>query len=108
MHRLLRVEFNARLLHLAVRQKPDQRFVVKIDHLDAIAPWIAKIAAERRLQFEFVFLREFLSNLFELRFIANHDPEMPHVGALYLLNFEDREELVLAQFEKGITLAAAH
>src|SRR5437764_14989034 len=68
-------ELNTRFLHLAIGQKPDQRFVVKIHDLDAIAPWIAKIAAERRLRFEFVFLRELLSNLLELHIIANHDPE---------------------------------
>ena len=39
------------LLHLAIGQQPDQRFVVKIDNLDAVAPRIAKIAAERRLEF---------------------------------------------------------
>src|SRR5262249_46275378 len=94
-------ELDTRSLHLAVRQQPDQRFVVKIDNLDAISPWIAKIAAERRLQFEFVFLRELLSNLFELRFIANHDPKMPHVGALRFFDFEDREKLMLTQFEES-------
>jgi hypothetical protein len=33
---------------------------------------------------------------------------MPHVRRLHLFYFENREELVLTQFEKGISLAAAH
>jgi hypothetical protein len=37
-------------LHFAIRQKPDERFVVEIDNLDPIVPEIAKIAAESRLQ----------------------------------------------------------
>ena len=90
------VEFNAGLLDFRVGQKPDKGFIVKINNLDAIAPWIAKIAAERRLQFEFVFLGKFLSDFFELRFIANHDPEMTHVRPLHLFHFKNREELMLA------------
>jgi hypothetical protein len=57
LHRLFRVESDASLLDFTVRQKPDQRFVVKIDNLDPIAPQIAKITAKRRFQFQFVFLR---------------------------------------------------
>ena len=34
----LRFEFDARFLHLAIGQQPYERFVVKIDHLDAISP----------------------------------------------------------------------
>src|SRR2546430_17242798 len=67
------VEFNAGLLDFRVGQKPDKGFIVKINDLDAITPWIAKVAAERRLQLQFVFLREFASNLLQLRFIAKHD-----------------------------------
>src|SRR2546430_7645794 len=98
LHRLLRVEFNSRLLHFAIRQKPDKRFVVKIDNLDAIAPRIAKIAAERRLQLQFVFFSEFFPNFGQLRFIPNHDAEMPHVRPLHLFHFEKRQELILSQF----------
>src|SRR5882724_11071622 len=50
LHDSVFVEFDSGLLHFAVRQKPDQRFVVKIDHLDAVAPWVVEIAAERRLE----------------------------------------------------------
>jgi hypothetical protein len=108
LHRLFPVEFYAGLLHFAVRQEPDKRFVVKIDNLDAIAPWIVKVAAERRYQFDFVFPGEFLSNFLKLRVVANHDSEMPHVCALHLVHFENREELVFAQFEEGVALAATH
>src|SRR6476620_3159892 len=103
-----RIELDTRLLHFAIRQKPDERFIVKINNLDAVAPRVAKIAAEGRLEFQFIFLREFLSNLLQLRFIANHDSEVPHVGTLHLLNFENREELMLTQFEERIALAATH
>jgi hypothetical protein len=81
---------------------------VKIDHLDAISPWITKVAAKRRLQFEFVFLGEFLSHFLKLRFIANHDPEMPHVCALNLIHFENGEELMITQLEERVALTAAH
>src|SRR3982751_4115331 len=101
-------EFNTHLLHFRIRQEPDQRFVVKIDNLDTISPWIAKIATERWLQFEFVFLSQFLFDFFELRFVANHDPEMPHVCSLNLVHFKYREELMLPQFEERITLASTH
>src|SRR5207302_8609046 len=40
-------EFYSGLLHFAIWQKPDQRFIMKIDNLDAIAPRIAKIASKR-------------------------------------------------------------
>src|SRR5439155_9237601 len=106
LHRSLRTEFNARLLHLRIRQKPDKRFVVEIDNLNAVAPRIAKIAAERRLQLQFVFFCEFLANFGQLRFVAHHDAEMPYVRPLHLFHFENREELMLAQFEEGIALAA--
>jgi len=81
---------------------------MKIYNLDTIAPRIAKIATERRLQLEFIFFRQFPANFLELRFIANHDPEVAHICALHLFHFENREELVLTQFEKGVALATAH
>jgi hypothetical protein len=81
---------------------------VEIDHLNAIPPWITKVAAERRLQFEFVFLGKFLPDFLELRFIANHDPEMSHVCSLNFVDFENGEELMVPQFEERVTLAAAH
>jgi hypothetical protein len=107
-HRLLAVEFNAGFLHFPVRQQPHKRFIVEIDHLNAISPWIAKIAAEWWLQFELVFLGKFLSDFLKLHFIANHDPEMPHVRALNIVDFENREELMVTEFEESVALAATH
>jgi hypothetical protein len=101
-------EVDTRVLHLSIGQQPYEGFIVKIDHLNAISPWIAKVAAKRRLQFEFVFLGKFLSHFLELRFIANHDPEMPHVCSLNFVDFENREELMVTQFEESIALTAAH
>src|SRR5215475_3479422 len=101
-------ELDTRVLHLSIRQQPYEGFIVKIDHLNAISPWIAKVAAKRRLQFEFVFLAKFLSDFLELRFIANHDPEMPQVCSLNFVDFENREELMITQFEERVALTAAH
>src|SRR5438477_2190376 len=81
---------------------------MKIDHLNTISPWVAKVATERRVQFEFVFADEFLSDFLKLRFIANHDPEMPHVCSLNFVDFENRQELMVTQFEERVALAAAH
>jgi hypothetical protein len=108
LHRLLAIELDTRFLHFTIRQQPDKRFIVKIDHLNAISPWVAKVAAERGLQFEFVFLDNFLSDFLELRFIANHDPEMPHVCSLNFVDFENRQELMVTQFEERVALAATH
>jgi hypothetical protein len=108
LHRLLAIELNTRFLHLAIRQQPYKRFIMEIDHLNTISPWVAKVAAELRLQFEFVFLGKFLSDFLKLRFIANHDPEMPHVCSLNFVDFENREELMVTQFEKRVALAATH
>src|SRR6266699_2100963 len=81
---------------------------MKIDNLDTISPWIAKIATERRFQLQFVFFSKFLSNFGKLLFIANQDPEMAYVRPLRLFHFENGQELVLTQFEEGIALAAPH
>src|SRR5262245_23988344 len=104
----LRPEFDARLLHFAIRQKPDQSFVVKLDDLNSISPWVTKVAAKGRLQFEFVCPGKFLFDFLELDFIANHDPEMPHVRSLNFVDFENREELMVTQFEERVALTAAH
>jgi len=37
---------NPRLLHFAVGEEPDEGFVVDVDDLDAVAPGVAKVAAE--------------------------------------------------------------
>ena len=53
----LQFEINSGFLYFVIRQKPDQRFIVKIDNLNAIAPRIAEIAAKRRDEFDFIFVR---------------------------------------------------
>src|SRR4026209_1019573 len=70
LHRLSGVEFDTRLLDFAISQEPHQRFIVKIDNLEPVAPRIPKIATKRRLQFEFILFFEFLWNFRHLRFIA--------------------------------------
>ena len=60
------------LLYFAVGKKPDQRFVMQIDHLDAIAPGIAKIASKRRFQFQSILLRDLLADLGNLLLVADH------------------------------------
>jgi len=99
-------EFNSGLLDFAVRKQPNDRFIMKIDDLDAVAPRIAKIAAERRLQFQFVFASKFLTNFSQLLLVAYHDSEMSHVCRLHFLHFENGEELVLTEFKKRVALAA--
>src|ERR1700730_16424131 len=71
-------ELDPRFLHFAVRKKPNERFIVEIDNLDAVAPRIAKIAPKRRLKFEFIFAGDFLAHLRQLLFVPHHDAEMPH------------------------------
>ena len=54
---LVRGELDAGFLHFAVREEPDERFVVQIDDLDAVAPRVAKVAAETFEQLQAVFVR---------------------------------------------------
>jgi hypothetical protein len=97
-------EVYAGLLHLAIRQQPDQRFIVEINDLDAITPWIAKVAAETFDKLESVFTDELFAHFRNLRVVAHHDPEVA-VASIGLHSFalEHREELMLAKFEKGVT-----
>src|SRR5438445_13850863 len=60
---LLLVEFDAGFLHFAIRQQPDERFVVQVDDLDAVAPRIAEVAPKPRNQFEPIFLRQLVADL---------------------------------------------
>jgi hypothetical protein len=77
---------------------------VEIDDLNAIPPWITKVTAKRALQFELVFPGKFLSHFLELRFIANHDAEMPNVCSLSFVDFENGKELMITQFEERVPL----
>jgi hypothetical protein len=81
---------------------------VKIDNLDTVAPRIPKVAAEGRLQLEFVFPGKLLSDFLQLLLVAHHDPEMPNVGGLHFLNFKNGQELVLTEFKERVPLTTAH
>ena len=93
------------LLHFLVGQEPDQRLVVEIDDLNAIAPRVAEIAAEWRDEFEAVFFDELLAHFRQLPFIADHNPEVAHAVGLDFLDLEHRQELMFAQLEEGVAFA---
>ena len=78
---------------------------MKIHHLNPIAERIAEVTAEPRNQFQPVLLRDLLAHLGELHFIANHYAEMPHAVGLHFLDFEHREELMLAELEERIAFS---
>src|ERR1700736_2910558 len=81
---------------------------MKVDHLDAVAPRIVKVAAKRRLEFEFVFARDLFTHFRDLLFVAHHDSEMPHAAGMQSFHFENGEELMFAELEKGVAFAAVH
>jgi len=56
--------------------------------------------------FKFIFAGNFLAYLGQLLLITHHDPEMAQVRGLNFFHLENREELVLAEFEKRVALAA--
>ncbi len=78
---------------------------MKIDNLDAVTPRIAKIAMERRDQFDLIPGYQFLADLGNLRFVADDDPEMLGAIWLHVLRFEHGKELVLAQLKEGVAFA---
>jgi hypothetical protein len=51
------LEGKAGLLDFLIRQQPNHRFVMQIDDLDSVTPWIPKVTAERRDQLNLVFFR---------------------------------------------------
>src|SRR3979411_631337 len=81
---------------------------MKVDHLDAVAPRIVKVAAKRRLEFEVVFARNLFARFGDLLFAAHHDSEMPHAPGMQSFHFENGEELMFAELEKGVAFAAVH
>lgn len=78
---------------------------MQIDNLNAISPRIAKIAAERRLEFQFVFPGQLLADFFDLVFVTDHDSKVTHVRRLRFFNFENCQELMFSQFEKRVAFA---
>src|SRR5207253_1562377 len=62
-----RSELHARLLHLTIRQQPNERFIVQIDDLDAVSPRVAEVAPKRRDQFDSIFLHQLPAHRRDLR-----------------------------------------
>src|SRR5213596_1704473 len=81
---------------------------MQVDHLNAVAPGIAKIAAKRRLQFQTVLFLHFLAHLIQLLLIANDESEVTNSIRLNLLHFKNGEKLVLTQLQKSVALATSH
>ncbi len=81
---------------------------MQVDHLDAVAPGIAKIAAKGRLQFQTVLFLHCLTHLIQLFLIAHDQSEMTNPIRLDLLHFENGEKLVLTQFQKSVAFATIH
>jgi hypothetical protein len=100
---------NSDLLNFLVGEKPDERFVTEIADLDAVTPRIPEIATEIGLHFELVFFCEFLSYLFDLNGITDHQSKMLHAVRLKFFHFKDRHELMLTQLApRGAFPAAKH
>lgn len=74
-------------------------------HLDSVAEGIAKITPKTGNQFQSIFVGDLLAHFGKLLFVADHDSEMAHLVGVDLVDFEDREKLVLAQFEERIAFA---
>src|SRR5438045_5954807 len=80
---------------------------MQVDHLNAVAPGIAKIAAKRRLQFQTVLFLNFLAHLIQLLLIAHDESEVTNSIRLNLLHFKNGEKLVLTQLQKRVALATS-
>src|SRR5438477_5484294 len=81
---------------------------MQVDHLDAVTPGIAKIAAKWRLQSQTVLFLHLLAHLIQLFLIAHDESEMTNPIRLDLLHFENGEKLVLNQFQKSVAFATIH
>src|SRR6266496_1140197 len=81
---------------------------MQVDHLDAVAPGIAKIAAKGRLQFQAILLLHCLTHLIQLFLIAHDESEMTNPIRLNLLHFENGKKLVLTQLQKSVAFATIH
>jgi hypothetical protein len=99
-------ERDTRLLHLAIGEQPDERFIVQIDDLDAIPPRVTEVAAKRWDQLDGVLMHQFVAHLSELLFIAHHEADVPVARvSRHSLSLEHREKLVLAEIEERIALS---
>ena len=69
-------EFDPGFLHLLVGQEPDERLVVQVNDLDAVAEWVVEIAAETGDQGKAVLFRQFLPDLVELHFVTHDEAKV--------------------------------
>src|SRR5438094_4963673 len=81
------LKLDPNFLHFRIRQKPDQRFIVQIDHLDAVAPGVAKIAAKSRLKSQTILLLHLFAHLSELFLVAPDQSKLPYPVRLPPLHF---------------------
>jgi hypothetical protein len=89
---------NSRFLDFPIREKPHERFIAQITHLNPITPRIPKVAAKVRMELELVLLRQLPADFLDLFRVTDHQPEVFRAIRLQFLNFENRHELMLAQF----------
>ncbi len=92
---LLTPELDSGLLDFAVREQPNQRLIVKVHHLDAVAPWVTEIASEPRLHLKPVLLSDFLTDFTDLPLVTYHDAEMLRPIRSEFFHLEDGQELML-------------
>src|SRR5438067_12098238 len=81
---------------------------MQVDHLDAVTPGIAKIAAKWRLQSQTALFLHLLAHLIQLFLIAPDESEMTNPIRLHLLHSANGEKLVLTQFQKSGAFPTIH
>ncbi len=98
--RKLRTDF----LNLFVGLQPSGRLIVHVDYLNPVTPRVAEIAPKWRNHFQSVFLRNLLTDLGDLGIVTHHKTEVPVIVNMRPIGMKEREELVIAELEKGIPL----
>src|SRR5262249_42836563 len=99
-------ETNPSLLHLLVRQQPDERFIMEIDNVNPVPKWVAENTTKSRNELQPVLLCDFLSNLRQLRFVADDQSEVPSIGRRQLFYLRHCQELMFSHLKEGVSLAA--
>ena len=77
---------------------------MQVADLDAVAPGVAEVATEGRLQRQAVFVDEFLPDFIDLCFIPDHEAEMFRAIGLQGFHFKNGQKLMFAQFAPGGSL----
>ena len=96
---------NTCLLNLLIWQKPRERLVVKVDHIDPIAKRIPESAPEARNQLQTIFLRNLFPHLRELFFVPHDKAKMPVPRTAEMINLSHGKKLMIAELEERITFA---